>query len=123
VTLHIRKSDEGESGERTGQPIFEGQVWARELIERGTSRDFSASVVQFAPGARAKPHRHTSDQLLYVVAGIGKVGDVDGEHVISAGDAVLIPADTDHWHGAGDTTSPMTHISFLRSDSQTTVGE
>ncbi len=123
MPLHIRKSDAGGSVERTGQPIFEGQVWARELIESGASRDFSASVVQFAPGARAKPHRHTSDQLLYVVAGIGKVGDADGEHVISAGDAVLIPADTDHWHGAGDTTSPMTHISFLRSDSQTTVGE
>lgn len=123
MALHIRKSDAGESVERTGQPIFEGQVWGRDLVERGASRDFSASVVQFAPGARTKPHRHTSDQVLYVVAGIGKVGDADGEHVISAGDAVLIPAGTDHWHGAGDTTSPMAHISFLRADSQTTVGE
>ena len=123
MALHIRKSDAGTSVERTGEPIFEGQVWARELIDRGSSRDFSASVVQFAPGARTRTHRHTSDQLLYVVAGIGKVGDAGGEHVISAGDAVLIPADTDHWHGAGDTSSPMSHISFLRSDSQTSVAE
>ena len=49
------------------------------------------------------------------------MGDADGEHVISGGDAVLIPADTDRWHGAGDTGSPMSHISFLRTDSQTTV--
>ncbi|MBM3140745.1 MAG: cupin domain-containing protein [Chloroflexi bacterium] len=122
MALQIRKSDEGESVERTGAAIFEGgAVHGRELIAGGAGRDFSASVLQFSPGARTRPHRHTSDQLLYVVAGIGKVGDADGEHVISVGDAVLIPADTEHWHGAADTTSPMAHISFLRADSQTTV--
>ena len=64
---------------------------------------------------------HTGDQLLYIVSGIGKVGDADGEHVVSAGDTVIIPANTDHWHGAGDTGSPMSHLTVQRSDSQTTV--
>jgi quercetin dioxygenase-like cupin family protein len=122
--VHILKSDEGESIERTGEPIFGGgQVFARRLLPEGQSRDFDATLVQFGPGARTRLHRHTSDQVLYVVSGIGKVGDPSGERVVSAGDTALIPHDTDHWHGAADTTSPMSHISFLSRDNQTTLSE
>jgi quercetin dioxygenase-like cupin family protein len=120
--MHIIRASEGQSVERTEAAIFVGgRVWGRPVIAEGTSRDFSAQVVQFEPGARTRMHRHTSDQLLYIVAGIGKVGDREGEHVVAVGDTVLIPADTDHWHGAADTTSPMGHITVMRSDSQTTI--
>lgn len=122
MALHITRAGEGESVDRSAAEIFEGgSVHGRALIEPGTSEHLSASVVQFSPGARTRMHHHTSDQLLYVVAGIGKVGDRDGDHVISNGDAVLIPAGEEHWHGAGDTTSPMAHLTIMRSDSQTTV--
>lgn len=120
--MEIIKSDHGETVERTEAAIFEGgQVWGRELASSGNSSDLAVSVVQFAPGARARMHRHTSDQVLYVVSGIGKVGDREGEHVISAGDCVVIPANTDHWHGAHDTGSPMSHLSILKSGSETTL--
>ena len=122
--MHIRKAGDGESVDRTGQPIFQGgSVWARNLVPEDESRDFNVNLVQFAPGARTVPHRHTSDQVLYVVSGIGKVGADGEEHVISTGDTVVIPADTEHWHGAADTTSPMSHISFLAADSETTLSE
>lgn len=122
MALHITRANEGQSVDRSGAEIFEGgSVHGRNLIEPGTSDHLSASVVQFSPGARTRMHRHTSDQLLYVVSGIGKVGDPHGEHVISNGDAILIPAGEEHWHGAGDTSSPMSHISIMRSDSETTV--
>ncbi|MPZ99622.1 MAG: cupin domain-containing protein [Dehalococcoidia bacterium] len=122
MPIQVTKSDEGNSQDRSGQPIFEGgTVHGRELIPGGRSDHLSATVVQFGPGARTRPHTHTSDQLLYIVAGIGKVGDTEGEHVVSVGDSVLIPAGTEHWHGAGDTTSPMSHVTIMRSDSQTTV--
>ena len=79
------------------------------------------SVVHFGPGARAGWHRHTSDQLLYVVSGIGKVGDREGEHVVSAGDCAVVPAGEDHWHGAHDTGSPMSHLTVMQAGSETTV--
>ena len=66
-------------------------------------------------------HRHSSDQTLYVVAGIGKVGTADSEEVISAGDFALVPAGEDHWHGAADTGSPMSHITVTAADSVTEV--
>lgn len=118
--MEILRAGEGETAERTGAPIFVGQVHGRSLPE---SNDLNAAIVSFAAGARTKLHRHTSDQLLYIVSGIGKVGVAAGEHVVSVGDAVLIPANTDHWHGAGDTGSPMAHLTVQRKGSETTVVE
>ena len=124
--MQVIRAGEGSTEEATGRPIFEGgQVWRRGLAgpDAGEGADFSMAVVQFGAGARTKTHRHSSDQMLYVVAGIGKVGDGSGAHQISVGDFVLIPADADHWHGAADTGSPMSHLAITRSDSVTTVTE
>jgi quercetin dioxygenase-like cupin family protein len=121
--MHVIKAAEGASEERTGDPIFENQVWARPLTSPQTSAHLNSVVVQFAAGARTKMHTHTSDQLLYVVSGIGKVATRDEEQVIATGDVALIPAGEPHWHGAGDTGSPMVHLMVVRSDSQTEVLE
>ncbi|HRC62371.1 MAG: cupin domain-containing protein [Dehalococcoidia bacterium] len=117
--MRVIKASEGTSQERTGQPIFEGQVWGRGLVEG--EGHLTASIVQFAVGGRTRMHTHTSDQLLYVVAGIGKVGTAEGEQLISTGDVALIPAGEAHWHGAGDSGSPMSHLTVMRADSETEV--
>ncbi len=120
MSIHLLKSDDGETVERTGMAIFQGgQVWARAVA--GQSKDLSVTLVQFGPGARAAWHRHSSDQVLYVVSGIGKIGDRDGEHVISAGDCAMVPANEDHWHGAHNTGSPMSHLAITAAGSETTV--
>lgn len=121
MALHILKSDDGETVERTEAAIFEGgQVWGRG-VTGGASEQVSVTVVQFGPGGRAGWHTHSKDQVLYVLAGIGKVGDRDGEHVISAGDAAVVPAGDEHWHGAHDTGSPMSHLSIMPGGAETTV--
>jgi len=79
--------------------------------------------VQFGAGARTKMHTHSSEQILYVVAGIGKVGTADEEHTISVGDFAIIPAGEEHYHGAADTGSPMSHLAVTRRDSVTEVTE
>jgi len=119
--MHVIRAAEGETVERTGEPIFDGQVWLRSLTSRETGSELISGFVQFAAGARTKLHTHTGDQVLYVVSGIGKVGTRDEEHVIATGDAAVIPAGEPHWHGAGDTGSPMVHFMFQRSDSTTEV--
>ncbi len=119
--VHVIKSDDGDTVERTDAPIFEGgQVWGRGL-STGLTEDTNVSVVNFAPGARAGWHTHTRDQVLYVVAGIGKVGDREGERVISAGDCAVVPAGIEHWHGAYDTGSPVAHLSIMPVGAETTV--
>jgi quercetin dioxygenase-like cupin family protein len=121
--VHVVKSDDGETAERTGAAIFEGgQVWGRPL-SAGLTEDTNVSVVHFAPGARAGWHTHTRDQVLYVVAGIGKVGDREGERVVSVGDCAVVPAGLEHWHGAHDTGSPMSHLSIMPVGAETSVLE
>jgi quercetin dioxygenase-like cupin family protein len=121
--MQVIKSDEGETVERTDAAIFEGgRVWGRGL-SAGISEHTNVSVVQFAPGARAGWHTHTHDQVLYVVSGIGKVGDRQREEVVSTGDCVVVPAEEEHWHGAHDSGSPMAHLSIMPVGAATTVLE
>ena len=122
--MQVIRASEGNTDERTGAEIFEGgQVWSRPLAGGGSrpGKDFNVSVVQFGAGARTRMHRHTGDQALYVVSGIGKVGTESEEHVVSTGDFILIPGGEDHWHGAADTGSPMAHISVTPAGSETAV--
>jgi quercetin dioxygenase-like cupin family protein len=119
--LHIIRASEGETVERTGAPIFEGTVHGRTFADSSNSSHLAAALVHFAANARTRMHRHTSDQLLIVTNGIGRVGDASGDHVIATGDAVIIPAGHDHWHGAGDSGSPMTHLTVQAAGSETTV--
>ncbi|MDP6606698.1 MAG: cupin domain-containing protein [Dehalococcoidia bacterium] len=119
--MKVVKAEEGETVERSAAAIFEGgEVYGRALTGDASS-DLGVSVVQFAPGALAGWHQHTSDQILYVVGGIGKVGNREGDHVITAGDCVVVPAGEEHWHGAHDTGSPMAHLSIMKAGSETTV--
>lgn len=121
MAIRIIKSDDGVSIERTDAAIFEGgQVWTRALSGEAGD-EVSMAVVQFGPGARAGWHTHSTDQVLYVVSGIGKVGDRDGERVVSAGDTVVVPAGIEHWHGAHDTGSPMSHLAIMPAGVETTV--
>lgn len=115
--MRVIKADEGATDERTGQPMFEHQVWGRTVIQPEDESDLQATIVQFAAGARTRLHTHTTTQLLYVLSGIGKVGNAEGERVIATGDFVVIPAGEQHWHGAHDTGSPMVHLTVVRSDS------
>jgi len=119
MSVKVLRSNEGDSVNRTGDAIFEGEVRARILAEG--SKDINGSIVQFAAGARTKFHTHTHDQLLLVLSGIGKVGDREHTHVIGTGDSVLISAGTEHWHGAGDTGSPMSHLSIQPGGASSTV--
>jgi quercetin dioxygenase-like cupin family protein len=112
--MKVIRATEGSAVDRTGAAIFEGQVTGRTLLVEGDSSDFNAAIVQFSPGARTRLHRHASDQLLYIVAGIGQVGTAAATHTVGVGDLVIVPAGEDHWHGAGGTGHPMAHLTITR---------
>ncbi|MEI6666376.1 MAG: cupin domain-containing protein [Chloroflexota bacterium] len=118
--MHVVRSTDGDTTDRTGSAIFDGTVHGHALSE-GRSEQINAAIVHFSPGAKTRMHRHASDQLLYIVAGIGKVGANGEEHTVGAGDFVVIPAGEDHWHGAGDTGSPMSHLTITLPGGETIV--
>jgi len=121
--MQLIRATDGDTVDRSDLDIFEGgSVWGRALATVGENvKDMTVSMVHFAAGARTKPHRHSGDQVLYVTSGIGRVGAGTEEHTVASGDCVVIPAGELHWHGAGDTGSPMSHIQVQPAGSQTTV--
>jgi len=122
--MEIIKSSDGATDKITEMSIFEGgDVWRRQIANAQTTEneDFSFSIVQFSAGAKTKLHTHSGDQILYCLAGIGEVGANGKTELISVGDTVVIPANEVHWHGSGNSGSPMTHIALTKADSETEV--
>lgn len=80
---------------------FTGTVFADEVVVGAKPSHMRATVVSFTPGARTAWHSHPVGQTLYCLSGAGRV-QRDGEQVqeIRAGDTVVIPPNTRHWHGA-----------------------
>lgn len=88
---------------------FTGQVLFGPISSEGTVNMLG---VHFAPGARTDWHTHPDGQVLYVTAGVGRVGTDDGTTVeIGTGDSLYSPPGQVHWHGAAR-HSPMTHLSI-----------
>lgn len=107
--------------ESANGPLFTGDVTRRPLAPDST--DFNSSIVGFELGVRNKFHNHTSDQLLIVTEGKGKVVTEAGEEAfVTVGDVVFAPAGESHWHGALEDTA-FAHITVTRKGSETTQTE
>jgi quercetin dioxygenase-like cupin family protein len=96
----------------TGEPVSRSR---QTILGAGDSSDYSCSVFGFAPGATTGWHSHDCDQILIVTAGTGFIANERGEHEMTVGDVVHIPAGEYHAHGTTADTG-MSHIAI------TTVG-
>lgn len=89
---------------------FTGTVRLQNLHTAKDTGGIDLVAVSFEPGARTRPHIHTTDQALHVVGGEGIVATEQERRLIRTGDIVIIRAGQWHWHGATQ-TSAMCHIS------------
>lgn len=91
---------------------FEGTVWLEMLTDAPAPARVSTAYVTFEPGARTAWHTHPFGQTLIVTDGVGRIQRWDEqEEEIKAGDAVWIPPNVKHWHGAS-VDSSLTHIAI-----------
>lgn len=98
--------------EPSTNPIFTGPVAIQELVNDSQADLLRVTAVTFENGARNKPHRHSTDQVLVATAGSGFIATDDEALSLEPGDVALIPRNTRHWHGAQPGTS-FTHLSIL----------
>ena len=91
---------------------FKGNVFQDLIIESPEPARVRAIKVLFEPKARTAWHTHPLGQTLYVLDGIGLVGNRKGPpKLITVGDTVWIPPNEEHWHGASE-DSIMEHIAI-----------
>lgn len=80
---------------------FTGPVELEMILEASSETAPDIARVHFNDGAVTNWHSHPGGQLLYLVSGLGRVGNKDGAQTgILPGTLVETPADEDHWHGA-----------------------
>jgi len=101
----------------TGAPIFNGQVFVQDLVDKQNIDDINIGLVSFAPGSRTKMHTHSGEQILVGVEGKGIVATAGEEVVATPGMVFYIPALEPHWHGATPDSS-FSHYSIhsLKAD-------
>ncbi|WP_424013621.1 cupin domain-containing protein [Halorubrum xinjiangense] len=90
---------------KRGDEIAAEPVDAAEGLSKGVLLDESDGAPNFAmrrfelaPGAEVPRHTNAVEHEQYVLAGEYVVGVGDEEHVVSPGDALLIPAGAEHWY-------------------------
>ena len=105
----------------TGKPnvayeqYFSGRSWLAPLTSM-KELNVPVSNVTFEPGCRNNWHiHHGGAQVLIAVGGRGYY-QIEGQEPkeLKAGEAVCIPADTKHWHGAAPGES-FSHLAFMVS--------
>ena len=108
--MHVSRSKDM-NPRQTDQPLFRGDVHMHQHSTEATAERLRLNYVKFGPGGRTAWHTHSFEQGLIILEGKGIVATEEGEHVVEAGDVVIIPEMEKHWHGGTDTTS-MAHISI-----------
>jgi quercetin dioxygenase-like cupin family protein len=103
------------------RPIFTGEVHQGQHVNAQQGEQLRIGLVNFKPGGRTKWHTHPWEQGLVIIAGKGIVATEAEEHVVVAGDVVVIPTGEKHWHGATETTE-MTHVA-VNQEGEATVLE
>ncbi len=92
---------------------FDGTVRMQPLVAAGQSDELELVAVFFDDGARTIPHRHSTDQVLWVVEGRCIVADESGRRVIGPGECAFLPANGWHWHGAAPGAAAC-HVSIRK---------
>lgn len=90
---------------RRAEEINYDPVDAADGLEKGVlvgpeqgAPNFAIRRFTLAPGAEVPKHTNEVEHEQHVLAGEYVVGIEDEEHVVSAGDSLLIPAGTVHWY-------------------------
>jgi quercetin dioxygenase-like cupin family protein len=111
--MRVMKIGELPAEKRSGG-IFLGTVESRSLVgESIGAKDLKLDIISFPPGVKNKPHKHTYDQVLYILEGEGIVATEKEQKIVAPGMIAFIPRGELHWHGATE-KSPFQHISILR---------
>ncbi len=109
--MEVKRGDDMPT-KRGGEEMFTGSVWLDTLLDKKSPSEIRLYRVFFEPEARTGWHRHPDGQILFILAGKGRV-QAEGQRAVEvrAGDVVYCPPQELHWHGAVPHAS-MTHLAI-----------
>ena len=111
--MHVTRPDRSEATSPANAEYFDGVVRMQPLVSEDQSGELELIAVFFESGARTIPHRHSTDQVLWVAEGTCVVADEAGRREVAPGECVFVPANRWHWHGAAPGLSAC-HVSIRK---------
>jgi quercetin dioxygenase-like cupin family protein len=113
----LKKSTVFPLGEPVNPQWFTGEAWLQ-MISTENALNTVVANVTFAPGARNHWHSHKVGQVLLVTGGEGWYQEWGKPaQKLKEGDAVNIPANIKHWHGA-TSDSWFVHLALTSGESE-----
>lgn len=115
MTKHIHATDIPE--QQGALENFTGTTHIQYVTKAGSGSSMVGRVT-FEKGSRTVWHKHSGEQVLYFLEGLGRV-QLRGQEIVNVdpGDVVYIPANTEHWHGAHpDEQNKMCHLAITYGD-------
>lgn len=110
--LHVLRIDESKAGPAREPANFVGRVRMQNFAEAARDDELESLAVFFDAGSRTRPHRHSTNQLLFFVRGSGfVVFPGEEEQRVPEGGLVVVPARLVHMHGATD-EEPICHLAI-----------
>ena len=85
-------------------------------------QDLEACIAVFPPGRITALHTHTSDQLLYIIAGKGVVGTETEQHLATPGKVFVTPKGQKHFQAAAK-NSPLSFLFVLKHPNVTKMSD
>jgi 4-carboxymuconolactone decarboxylase len=108
-------------GEKASADFFTGGAWVNILVAQDETDSYSVGDVLFEAGARNSWHTHPAGQILLITGGKGYYQERGKTaRKLVKGDVVVIPSNTEHWHGAASDSS-FTHIAITNKTKNGTV--
>jgi len=109
--------------DKTGHEL--GTIYLNRLSKNLSTNEFKSYFIKFEKGSKSKVHLHDSDQIIIGMEGIGqietfsKIGDQTKFEIkelleLKEGEAVLIPSETLHCHGATE-NHISSQLSFMKN--------
>lgn len=109
-------------GDKLPNDWFNGDAYLKPLVSKDHNNEFSVGSLTFEPSARTHWHTHPKGQTLLVIEGNGFYQEKGKPaQAIKTGNVVVIPENTEHWHGASP-NEKMVHIAItnFKDESQVT---
>ena len=87
-----------------------GEAWLNGLLRAGEDFEYNITKATFRANSTLDWHKHTTPQVLIIVAGEGYYQERGLEPVVlKAGDVLKCAPDTEHWHAS----SKETDVTYL----------
>ena len=99
-----------DEGSRAPNTHYIGDAWLNGLLRAGEDFEYNITKATFRANSTLDWHKHTTPQILIIVAGEGYYQERGLEPVVlKAGDVLKCAPNTEHWHAS----SKETDVTYL----------